>query len=229
VGEGQLEAGGPLPEPAPVLPYATGLAEDESARWVDLPDGVEFRVPPPAVGRQVVLPAVGLAVAIPVALFGALGTVAAASPGRSGGSFVGALVLGGLTVLAVRFGLRAARRLVRAARSGTRPTVISTSPEWLTLASPWLPEDRPYRLPRASVTGVRLDEVGAAPLVLRVVRLSVVLRNEDLFNLKFPWRANFPLEGAEWRLREALALGPRNFAPPVAPGRRDIDSCESSS
>ena len=224
MGEGQMQAGGPVPEATPVLAYAAGLGGDEASRWVDLPDGVEFRVPPPSVARQVVLPALGLVVAVPLSLFCALGTVVAVSPGSNEGSLVGALVLGGLTFLALRWGLRAARRLVRAARSGSRPTVISTSPEWLTMVSPWLPEDRPYRLPRISITGVHLDEVGAVPLVLRVVRLSVVLRNEDLFNLKFPWRANFPLAGAEWRLREALALSPRNFGPPVALGHPDGDA-----
>jgi hypothetical protein len=227
MGEGQIDAGGPVPEVMPVLAYASGLGEAEVPQWVDLPDGVQFCVPPPAVGRQIVVPALGLVVAIPLCFFAALGTVAAATSPR--GSSPGALLLGALAFAAFRFGLGSARRLVRAARSGTRPTVISTSPEWLTLVSPWLPEDRPYRLPRASVTGVHLDEVGVVLVVLRVVRLSVVLRHEDLFNLKFPWRANFPLAGAERRLRDALALGPRNFAPPVAPGRRETDSCESSS
>jgi hypothetical protein len=227
MGEGQIDAGGPVPQALPVLPYAGGPGEAELPQWVDLPDGVQFCVPPPAVARQIVVPALGLAAAVPICFFAALGTLAAAT--SPGGSAFGALLLGALTFVAFRFGLGAARRLVRAARSGSRPTVISTSPEWLTLVSPWLPEDRPYRLPRASVTGVHLDEVGVVLVVLRVVRLSVVLRNEDLFNLKFPWRANFPLAGAERRLRDALALGPRNFAPPVASGRRETNSCESSS
>jgi len=226
MGEGQIDAGGPVAEAVPVLPYATGLGEAEMAQWVDLPDGVQFCVPPPAVGRQIVVPGLGLAAAVPLCFFAALGTLAAATSPR--GSAPGALLLGGLTFAAFRFGLGAGRRLVRAARRGNRPTVISTSPEWLTLVSPWLPEDRPYRLPRTSVTGVHLDEVGVMLVVLRVVRLSVVLRHEDLFNLKFPWRANFPLAGAERRLRDALALGPRNFAPPVAAGRPEKDSCVRS-
>ena len=92
----------------------------------------------------------------------------------------------------MRCGLLASRRLVRVAKWGTRSTFVVMSPEWLTLVSPWLPEDRPYRLPRFSITGLRVDEISAVPSVVRFVRLRVILREKDVFDLKFPWRGELP-------------------------------------
>src|SRR5438128_2559161 len=103
MGEGQIQAGGPVPDAVPVLTYATGLGEHEAAEWVELPDGLEFRVPPAPVGRQIVLQALALAVAIPLSFFAALGTFAAASPGGPGGSLGGTLLLGALTFVALRW------------------------------------------------------------------------------------------------------------------------------
>ena len=63
---------------APVLPYATGRGDDVEAEWKETPDGIEIRIPPPALGRQVVLPSLALAVALPVFFFA--GAVDASRP-----------------------------------------------------------------------------------------------------------------------------------------------------
>ena len=221
MGERQMQGAGPVP----VLEYSHGFAGPAAAEWRTLCDGVEFRIPAPAVGRQVVPPAAGLFLAIPLAFYTTLGTLYAALNSVP----VATLLFGPLALGALLWTLAASKRLIRAARYGAGPTVITTSPQWLTLVSPWLPEDRPYRLPRAAITGVRLDEVNVLPAVVRTVRLRVVLRHEDFFDLKFPWRADFPLANAEWRLHDVLGLGPRNFSPPVAAVNHDTDTCESSS
>ena len=231
--EGQTHPAGPAPAltpaaaaaPAPVLTYATARRQMVEAEWSSGPERVELRVPPPAVVWQLVPPSLALAVAFPLFCLGLLVTVGAALGSRVGG----AVVFGTLTALSLRCGLRASRRLVRAARHGAKPTAIAVTPERLTLVSPWLPEDRPYQLPRFSITGLRLDEVQTLPGFVRYVRLRVILREEDFFDLRFPWRANFPLAHAEWRLHDALGLGPRNFGPPVAAALRTTDRCANSS
>jgi hypothetical protein len=219
VEQGQINL---APHP-PVLAYATGATEPDEPVLRETADGIELDLPPPALSRQLVVPAVQVVLAHLLLPFGVVATSLAAFDGP----FVAAIIIGALTVLVFTWGRRALKRLVRVARHGRSTTIIGTSGEWLTMTSPWLPEDRPYRLPRASITAVRVDDSTVAPSIVRFVRLRVVLRNEDVFDLRIAARDYLALAPIEARLREALGLGPRNFSPPVAAVHQRPDLCAS--
>jgi hypothetical protein len=219
VAEGQINPVDPAVDAAPVLNYVSRVKapvepQQRDAEWRELADGIELIVPPPALSRQLFVPAAQLIVATMLVAWGAYGTAfVAIEAERTGPLFVGAL-----TIIVCFWWIRVLRRLNRTLKIGTSATVIGTSAEWLTMTSPWLPEDRPYCLPRASITALRFDDRSMVPSVVRVLRLQVILRNEDVSELRCPWQGNLALADVERRFREALGLGPRNFAPPVATG-----------
>jgi len=219
VAEGQIDpAGGPRP----VLAYAGGVAAGTDLEWRQLPDGAELIIPPPPVGRQIVAVVAGwIASALILTLAAVL--VVLASPGT-----VAVLLLGGVAFWALCWWIQILSRLVRVARHGTMPTVVRTSPHGVTLASPWLPENRPYRFPRASVTGILVAPGGSTRLI-RFLRLNVVLRKESVFSFSFPWRGEGSVTWIQSRLFEALPLDAEQDSP--APGAvTSTDSpCESSS
>lgn len=200
----------------PVLHYAGATPPPETLQWRWEEDGsVELLIPPPDLWRLAFGPAVGLLAYAAAAL--ATGLFFTAVGPRGGGAvpIVWAVVVVVLVLVACAGQVAT---LAGLARGGRRPTVIRVTGSVLEVDSPHRPpgiDDGDRRWPRAAVAGVRVDESGAVPALLRFMRLTVLLRDERVFAVRIPWRGGEPLIDVEDRLRAALGLVVSRLAAPT--------------
>ena len=207
-----------------LLPYVPADPSDDPdepvvlrAEWRPLPDGVELVVPPPALWRQVMLPAVVLALLTGPVVFGVAWLVvdtgvfnARPGPILSRHRTERALAVGVAAPGAAAWAWQAAA-LRRTLRRWRRPSLVRVAGGTLSVEAPKRGAPRVWPVP--SVSSVQLSR--RTTLVPRFVPRIRIVATEGgkVDTVLIRWRAGDDLHEIERRLRAALGLGRRNLSP----------------
>ena len=188
------------------------------AEWRPLADGVELVVPPPARWRQVILPAVVLALLTGPVVYSIAWLVVDTALFNAGPGLLlsrhqteRALAVGVAAPGAVAWAWQAAV-LRRTGRRWRRPSLVRVAGGTLSVEAP---EGGPPRVwPVGSVSSVQLSRrTTLVPRFVPRIRFCVATDGGKVDAVLIRWRGGDDLHEVERRLRAALGLGRRNLSP----------------
>jgi hypothetical protein len=190
------------PPTQPVIPYAEAATGGDALHWRGTDDGgVELTIAPPPLWRQLLWPA--LALGFFTAVIGAVMFLALLAllsiP-------AGATILGILIITALGAWVVMLARLWRVGRYGRLACVIRASPATLHVIAPTTGREAQRDFAATALRDVRVEDVSAVHLVVRVMKVRVVFRSGVSTEFHIPWRGGEPLAPVERRVREVLGL-----------------------